>query len=167
MGKFVEDTDNIVFQLFNEFNEYLNAMYVFHTSKEKIIRNLALTAIRLHSRVIAAFFQKEGAFKDDLLYIDLLDTSDDLSLTVPDEVNRFINKTTAHISKKRGKIQLSDDVFFEYEKKILIAIKDFMDMSEELLKQKYKSDYFSEDVIVVKKLIHQNLKKVADLLVRN
>lgn len=166
MGKYVEDTDNLVFQAFSEFNEYLIAMYLFHTSKDKKICNISLTALRLHSRAIAAFFQKSRKYKDDLLYLDLINTEKDYSIAIPEDVKTYINKTTAHISKKRGKIELSDIVFFEYQKSILFAIKNYMEEFEKSLKPEYKNDYSSQDVNILEKLINDNLIKVAELLIK-
>ena len=56
MSGYIEDNNNTVFQIFDEFTEFLNCVYYFHESNDKHIRNMALSSMRFHVRAIADFF---------------------------------------------------------------------------------------------------------------
>lgn len=136
MSGYVEDSSNTIFQVFNEFAEFLNCIYYFHTSDNKHIKNMALNSMRSHVRAISDFFLKtnDGKYKDDLRYMDILNTTDDLSISVSSDIRTFINKSTAHISKKRGTLSLDNKEYYDLIKQMVLTIRDFMDRCETSLK---------------------------------
>ena len=94
MIKYVEDSDNTIFQVFNEFAEFLDCIYYFHKSRDKHVKNMALNSMRTHARIICDFFQNsKGAYDDDLIYTDIIRTTEDLSISMSKDLRIFINKS--------------------------------------------------------------------------
>ncbi len=164
MSEYVEDNNNLVFQVYDEFTELLNCIYYFHTSNEKHIKNIALSAMRFHVRAIIDFFKPNRSNKDDLIYTDIIDTTDNLSIQMSENMRIFINKSTAHISKKRGSLSFDNKEYFGLMKQLVMSIKDFMDRCETSLKSEYQSDYQLEDVEIQKAFIAKRLLQAAECL---
>lgn len=112
MSGYVEDNNNTVFQIFDEFTEFLNCVYYFNESNDKHIRNMALSSMRFHVRAIADFFGDKKHKDDDLIYTDVIDTNEKSSITISEDMRTFINKSTAHITKKRGKLPLDNNGYY-------------------------------------------------------
>ncbi len=167
MSEYVEDSSNTIFQVFNEFAEFLNCIYFFHMSDNKHIKNMALNSMRSHVRAISDFFLKtnDGKYKDDLRYVDILNTTDDLSISVSVDIRTFINKSTAHISKKRGTLSFDNKEYYDLVKQMILTIRDFMDRCETSLKTEYQSDFQSEDVKIQKDFINKRLAQVDECLI--
>ena len=164
MSEYVEDNNNIVYQLFEEFIEFLNCVFYFHLCDDKHIKNMALNSMRLHVRTIAGFFRQAGSSEDDLTYTDIIDTTDNLSLNFSDEMRIFINKSTAHISKKRGSLSFDNKEYFDLIKQVVLAIKDFMDRCSTSLKTMYQHDYQTEEVQMQREFIGKRIVQVAKCL---
>lgn len=156
MCKYVEDDNNTVFQVFDEFAGFLDSVYFFHKSGDKHIRNMALRCMRIHVRAIANFFGDRKEKDDDLIYTDIIDAND-LSVEVPEEIRVFINKSTAHITKMRGTLSFDNKEYYELMKRLVMSIKGFMDRCETSLKPEYQNDFQTEDVKMLKKLIRKRL----------
>ena len=165
MSEYVEDNNNIVFQVFDEFAEFLNCVYYFHKSDDKFIRNMALSSIRFHVRAIADFFQDVRHKDDDLIYTDILDTKDKLSISISSTMRTFINKSTAHITNKRGNLSFDNKEHFDIIKQLVFTIKDFIDRCETSLKPKYQSDFQVEDVEIQKAFIKERVIQIAECLI--
>lgn len=165
MSGYVEDNNNIVFQAFDEFAGLLNCIYFFHTNSDKHIKNIALSAMRSHVRAIIDFFKLDRSDKDDLIYTDIIDTKDDLSIKMSKDMRTFINKSTAHISKKRGTLSFDNKEYYELMKQLVVSIKDFMDRCETSLKPEYQNDFQTEDVKVLKEFIQKRLVQSVNCLI--
>lgn len=167
MSEYVEDSSNTIYQVFNEFAEFLNCIYYFHTSDNKHIKNMALNSMRSHVRAISDFFlnTNDGKYIDDLRYLDILDTSDDLSISVSSDIRTFINKSTAHISKKRGSLSFDNKTYYDLINQMVFTIKEFMDRCETSLKPEYQNDFQTEDVKVLKEFIQKRLVQSVKCLI--
>lgn len=99
-----------------------------------------------HVQAIIDFFKLDRSDKDDLIYTDIIDTKDNLSIKMSKDMRTFINKSTAYISKKRGTLSFDNKEYYELMKQLVMSIKDFMDRCETSLKPEYQSDYQLEDV---------------------
>lgn len=157
MSSYVDDNNNAIFQVFNEFAEFLNCIYFFHASDNKHIKNIALNAMRSHVRAIADFFQPQRKDKDDLIYTDFVNTTENLSINISSDIRTFINKSTAHISRKRGNLTFDNKDFFDLLKSLLTSIESFMDRCDDSLKSEYVNDYQVEEVEILKELIRKGL----------
>ena len=165
MSGYVEDNNNTVFQIFDEFTEFLNCVYYFHESNDKHIRNMALSSMWFHVRAIADFFGDKKHKDDDLIYTDVIDTNEKSSITISEDMRTFINKSTAHITKKRGKLSLDNNGYYNILRQLVLAIKDFIDKCETSLKTEYQSDLQSEDVKIQKDFINKRLEQVGECLI--
>lgn len=165
MSVYVEDNNNTAFQIFHEFTEFLDCVYYFHKSDNKHIRNMALSSIRFHAREIADFFKVSKNKCDDLIYTDILDTEDNMSISISSDMRRFINKSTIHITSERGNLPFDNKEFFELIKQLVLKIKAFMDRCEKSLKPEYQKDFQAEDVEIQKKFINERLIQVAKCLI--
>lgn len=77
----------------------------------------------------------------------------------------FINKSTAHITKKRGKLSLDNNGYYNILRQLVLAIKDFIYKCETSLKTEYQSDLQSEDVKIQKDFINKRLEQVGECLI--
>lgn len=157
MSGYVEDNNNAIYQVLNEFAEFLNCIYYFHTIDEKDIKNRVLVSMRLHARTITEFFQNDRKNSDDLIYTDFFDTPHDLSISITSEMKQFLNKSTAHISRKRGNLTFDNKEFFDLLKRLVTSIEIFMDRCDDSLKSEYVNYYQVEEVEILKKLIRKGL----------
>lgn len=165
MSGYVEDNNNTVFQIFDEFTEFLNCVYYFRESNDKHIRNMALSSMRFHVRAIADFFGDKKHKDDDLIYTDVIDTNEKSSITISEDMRTFINKSTTHITKKRGKLPLDNNGYYNILRQLVLAIKDFIDKCETSLKTEYQIDFQSEDVKIQKDFINKRLEQVGECLI--
>lgn len=165
MNEYVEDINNSIFQVFNELSLFLDCIYYFHTINDKRLKNITLDAMRLHTRAIVEFFGENRKYADDLIYTDLITTNDDLSVSMSANMKEFLNKVTAHISKKRGSISFDNKEYFGLIKELLFSIEKFMNRCEDSLKNEYQKDYQMEDVEVLKEYIQIKLVQVAECMI--
>lgn len=165
MCEYVEDTNNMIFQVYNEFYDFLNSVYYYHVIKIKGMQRLFLDSMRLHARVITEFFSNnKNKGSDDLIYTDLIIIDDDLSVNLSTKMRKFVNKNTAHISKKRGTLPFENNEFIGLLKELFVKIECFIDNCNNSLKSEYQSDYQNEDVTVLKELISMRLVEVSELV---
>lgn len=126
---------------------------------------MALSSMRFHVRAIADFFGDKKHKDDDLIYTDVIDTNEKSSITISEDMRTFINKSTAHITKKRGKLSLDNNGYYNILRQLVLAIKDFIDKCETSLKTEYQSDFQSEDVKIQKDFINKRLEQVGECLI--
>ena len=126
---------------------------------------MALSSMRFHVRAIADFFGDKKHKDDDLIYTDVIDTNEKSSITISEDMRTFINKSTAHITKKRGKLPLDSNGYYNILRQLVLEIKDFIDKCETSLKTEYQSDFQSEDVKIQKDFINKRLEQVGECLI--
>jgi hypothetical protein len=93
-----------------------------------MLHNIFLESRRVHIRTLCDFFSNTKNVKhpDDLIYKDFLMVNTDLSVKMDDKLRAFINKSTAHLTKKRGQFSLKDDDILQVSKDLIKAINRFM-----------------------------------------
>ena len=125
MEDYIDDYDN---QLAHVFAEFVYFLYVslYDFKKNKMLHNIMVDTKRIHIRTLADFFSEEKKDPDDLIYKDFLLASPDLHIEWPKGLKRFINKSTAHLSQKRGRIEMPDG-FVQISKDIIKSIYRFME----------------------------------------
>lgn len=96
-----------------------------------------------------------------MIYRDFLSIEKDLSVKMDDTLRTFINKSTAHLSKKRGQFALQDDDIRQISKDLIKAINRFMwESDNENLCDAYKENLADKDVQDMKRAIYTELLKV-------
>ena len=151
MSEYIEDCNNPVYQVFNEFSSFINSIIIFHFFSDKMIKNIALDAMRVYIRALVEFFEKKDnaqneSRNDNLFYSDFIDIEEDLSVKISQDVRQCINKETAHLSKKRGTLNFDNNKYNKAIKDVLYAIFKFMESCKTSLKSEYKNNYNDNDV---------------------
>lgn len=110
MAEYLEELDNELGQVFAEFATFLYVT-LYDSNSNKMLHNIFLESRRVHIRTSCDFFfnTKKARYPADLIYRDFLSVEKDLSVEMDDTLRTFINKSTAHLSKKRGQFALQDD----------------------------------------------------------
>lgn len=104
---------------------------------------------------------KKARYPDDLIYRDFLSVEKDLSVEMDDTLRTFINKSTAHLLKKRGQFALQDDDIRQISKDLIKAINRFMrEIDNGNLCDAYKENLADKDVQDMKRAIYTELLKV-------
>lgn len=137
MEEFLEDYDNPIMQVFAEFATFLYVVR-YDCKTNKMLHNIMLESKKIHIRALCEFFSNTKEYKDDLIYRDFIITDKDLSVPISDELRRFINKSLAHISKKRGKQEVPKNEFIQVQNNLIKAIDMFMYDIDRNIKTEYK-----------------------------
>ena len=160
MAEYLEDFDNELGQVFAEFSSFL---YVTkHDCKNnKMLHNIMLDSKRVYIRTLCDFFSNTKPNSDDLIYKDFLKENLDLSVKIDKNLRIFINKSTAHLSKKRGKFLLQDDDILPISKELIKAIKRFVrEAKNGNLLDEYKKQLLDQDVQYLLRTIEWQLVEV-------
>ena len=141
MTEYLEETNNILLQVYYEFAVFL---YLAQTkSSNRYIHNIMVDSMRIHMRVLADFFstkEDNRKNKSDLLCSDLLDSSHSISINLSPRIRKYINKNTTHFTRERGKVTISDQEFSDAVSDIVSAIYKFVSLVNE---GNLKKDYFA------------------------
>lgn len=160
MSRFLEDNDNIFVQVFAEFSIFLY-LTLFDAKVDTMLHNVMFDSKKIHIRTLSAFFSNQGKYPDDLIYTDLLATPRDLHVDVPGNLNTFINKSTAHLSKKRGKISFSDQDFVLISERLIKAIYDFLkELDSGNINDNYKKYWLDQTAIDLKNSLYAKIIKI-------
>ena len=149
MEEFLEDYDNPILQVFAEFATFLYVVR-YDCKTNKMLHNIMLESKKIHIRALCEFFSNTKEYKDDLIYRDFIITDKDLSVPISDELRRFINKSLAHISKKRGRQKFPEGEFIKVQMDLIKSISRFMseiDRNIKLEYRKYLIDSQVQDVL--------------------
>ena len=158
----LEYYDNPIMQVFAEFAAFLYvAQYDCKTSK--MLHNIMLESKKIHIRALCEFFSNTKKYKDDLIYKDFIISDEDLSISVSDELRRFINKSLAHISKKRGKQKFPEDEFIKVQMDLIKSINRFMGEISKNIKTEYKQYLDDNNVREVRTSILKAIIKISEL----
>ncbi len=106
--EYLEYYDNELGQVYAAFNTFLYLSY-HDTNKNKMLHNLYREMERIYFRLLCGFFIEKRQFSDDLIYSDFISKSTEFEINLDDDVRVFINKSTAHLSKSRGRIDYPDE----------------------------------------------------------
>lgn len=154
MSEYIEDCNNPVYQVFNEFSSFINSIIVFHLCTDKMIKNMALDAMRVYFRALVEFFQNQDNTQnkhqnDNYFYSDFIDIEEDLSVKISQDVRQCINKGTAHLSKRRGTLNFDNNKYNKAIKDVLYSIVKFKEECKTSLKCEYKNNYNDNDVSIL------------------
>lgn len=137
MEEFLEDFDNPIMQVFAEFATFLYVVQ-YDCKTNKMLHNIMLESKKIHIRALCEFFSNKRKFDDDLIYKDFIISDEDLSVSISSELKQFINKSLAHISKKRGKQEVPKNEFIQLQKDLIKAINRFTGEIDRNIKTEYK-----------------------------
>lgn len=162
MAEYLEELDNELGQVFAEFATFLYVT-LYDSKSNKMLHNILLESRRVHIRTLCDFFSnaKIAKYPDDLIYKDFLSVDTDLSVQMDNTLRDFINKSTAHLTKKRGRFSLKDDDIMQISKDLIKAINGFMSAIEDgKLRDDYREKLLNHDVQEMKQAIYTQLLKV-------
>lgn len=162
MAEYLEELDNELGQVFAEFATFLYVT-LYDSNSNKMLHNIFLESRRVHIRTLCDFFSntKKARYPDDLIYRDFLSVEKNLSVEMDDTLRTFINKSTAHLPKKRGQFALQDDDIRQISKDLIKAINCFMrEIDNGNLCDAYKENLADKDVQDMKRAIYTELLKV-------
>ncbi len=167
---YIEDEDNIVYHVYSEFQEFLYAVCSYHTSKDARLKNVLLTCIRVHMRLLDDFFNCKGG-SDDIKCCDMIEAP--IRCDIDSNLRKTWNKGTMHLSKQRAenKLEYDDTKFFNCMKAIIYAIKEFDEIIDEQIVAERRDDFnkFSNQssLYEIRKDVEKLLVDAADTLVQN
>ena len=74
-----------------------------------MVRHMALDCMYLRARVLSDFFSdtKNKKYPDDLIYVDIVNVKIP-TVSIDNDTRDYINKGTAHISLRRGKLSFDN-----------------------------------------------------------
>lgn len=159
MEEFLEDYDNPIMQVFAEFATFLYVVQ-YDCKTNKMLHNIMLESKKIHIRSLCEFFSNTKRNKDDFIYRDFIITDKDLSISVSDELRRFIDKSLAHISKKRGRQKFSEDEFIKVQMDLIKSINRFMGEISKNIKPGYKQYLDDNNVQDVRTSILTSITKI-------
>ena len=148
MCEYIDDNDNMLYHVLFSFFQFLDAVYCFHKYEDKHIKNIALDSMYVHIRGISDFFSSRSCYQDDLKYNDFIDATIETN-ELPEDVREYINKTTAHISKKASKMSLDNQAFFDEIKEIVLPKNRFACFCHPEIQVQYQHTLSILQVIVV------------------
>lgn len=163
--EYLEFFDNELGQVFAEFDTFLYLSYNDFT-KTRILHNILRVSERIYLRSLAKFFSDTDSQSDDLKYKDFLLNFVDLKVEMPDKVRVFINKSSAHLTKKRGKIGYPDKEFKEFRNELIDRIERFMnEVDSGNLKSKYVNQLNHPTVISLKNGVCSRISERKTLII--
>lgn len=156
MSEFLEEADNLLVQVYYEFAVFL--FLVQRKSADKYLHNIMMDATRIHIRVLADFFSSKRNNPSDLLYSDFLINCPSIQIDLPRHIRHFINQSTAHLTKGRGKNVINDQEFRGIVSSIVSSIHGFTSQANRAnLKDEYKSLLDDEALKEIKAIVEKDL----------
>lgn len=146
MTEYLEDCDNLIIQVLAEFS-----IFIYTLSKDsqnsRMLHNVIIESRRLHIRVLEDFFSAKRKNKDDIIFSDLIENTNRFTPppALDSNVRTLINKHTAHLSKKRGKLSDCSETEMNFYSEYIRAIGDYITVLDENINPKYKDDYYASD----------------------
>ncbi len=136
----VDNIKSSLGHLLAEFTFFLK-LILYDEKSNSMIRNALVVCRRIYIRELCCFFRTTRE-QDDLIYTDFIEYSSDVSIDIPDNVRKYINKCTMHMSKLRTKFDSpSKNEFVDIVIRIIKSITIFMrEIGERKIKQKYIDD---------------------------
>ena len=163
MEKYLDNYDNPIAQILNEFLMFL--FVIQHDCKSnKMLHNVLIESQKIHTRALCEFFLEERKYRDDIIYKDLITSKIDLTVSMNNNVRDFINKSSAHISRQRGKIKIPHKEFKDLQKGLIKSINLFINEMDCNLKSNYVDYYRNEDV---QKMRMNVLTQILTVVTRN
>lgn len=158
--EYLEYYDNELGQVYAEFNTFLYLSY--HDShKDRMLHNLYREMERIYIRSLCGFFTKKRQYNDDLIYCDFFDQCPELEIELDKETKDFINKSTAHLSRKRGTLGFPDQKINELRKLLTKHINRFLkDIDNGKLKKEYLYQLKDKNVINIKNSICNHIDQI-------
>lgn len=163
MSEYLEEFNNELGQIFAEFSMFLY-LVTYDSKKDLMLHNVFMTSQCTCMRTLSDFFADNKKYVDDLIYSDILATSEniDICVNLSDDTRKFINKSTAHLSKSRGTISVSQDEYIEARKMIIYSINRFIrELQSGNIKPEYKQQFTDEKVSKLMKTVINQILKVA------
>lgn len=142
---FLENNKNLIVQVFSEFYIFLFLVH-YDCNDNKMLHNALLDSKKIHIRSLCDFFSNSKKKKDDLIYKDFIISDVDLSVSEPVKVRTFINKSTAHISRKRGQMKFPEEEFLVVTKALIRSINSFIREMDYHLNLDYSEEYYDQEV---------------------
>lgn len=160
LSNFIEDTDNPIIQVLQEFLTFL--YLVEHDSKEnEMLHNIFQIVMKLEMRTLLYFFSNERKDEDDYIYTDFIVNAEDLSVELPNNaLRRFINKNTMHLSKKRGKLTVPTTDLTNTRDSLIKSINRFTEALATNLSGEFVAYSTDERVEKIKTCIRKNIIKI-------
>ncbi len=162
MEEFLEDYENPIMQVFAEFAAFLYVVK-YDCKTNKMLHNIMLESKKIHIRALCEFFSNSKRNKDDFIYRDFIITDKDLSVPISDELRRFINKSLAHISKKRGKQKFPEGELIKVQMDLIKSINRFMEEISKNIKTEYEQYLDDNNVREVRTSILKAIIKISEL----
>lgn len=160
MSEYLENYDNLFVQIFNEFYTFLYVVQ-YDCKSNLTLHNVMLDSKKIHIRALCDFFSNQRKQDDDLIYTDFINSQVDLSVQKTTDLKRFINKSTAHISKKRGTLKFPEKDFLDVTKALICRINRYIAELDKNLKREYKVLYDDEKVQKMRKNVLTQVLAVA------
>lgn len=129
---------------------------------------MALDCMYLRARVLSDFFSdtKNKKYPDDLIYTDIVNVNIP-TVSIDNDTRDYINKGTAHISLKRGKLLFDNTNFFNVIKDLVIAINSFLDALKNDIKTEFKGKFQGEDIEEIWEIVEKRLNDACICLTSN
>lgn len=155
MSDCLEDFDNELGQVFAEFSMFLY-LVTYDSKNDPMLHNVIMNSQCTCIRTLSEFFTDKRKDDDDIIYSDFLKKPAKANLVVnfPKEVRVFINKNTAHLSKKRGKKAVPQEAYIEAKTKIVRSINRFIgELIDGNIKHEYVQQFEDEKVAKLKSIV--------------
>lgn len=129
---------------------------------------MALDCMYLRARALSNFFSdtKNKNYPDDLIYTDIVNVKIP-TVSIDNDTRDYINKGTAHISSRRGKLSFDNASFFYVIKNLVIAIHSFLNALKDDIKTEFKVKLKGEDVEEILEIVEKRLNDACTCMTSN
>lgn len=133
-----------------------------------MVRHMALDCMYLRARVLSDFFSnnKNKKYPDDLIYTDIVNVKIP-TVSIDNDTRDYINKGTAHISLRRGKLSFDNTSFFNVIKNLVIAIHSFLNALKDDIKTEFKDKLQGEDIEEILEIVEKRLNDACICMTSN
>lgn len=155
MPEYLEDFDNELGQVFAEFSMFLY-LVTYDSKDDLMLHNVIMNSQCTCIRTLSEFFTDNRRYTDDIIYSDFLldNTKCDLCVNLSEKTREFINKSTAHLSKRRGKIKAPQKAYIEAKTKLVRSINRFIgELIAGNIKHEYVQQFEDEKVAKLKNTV--------------
>lgn len=163
MPEYIEEFDNLLGQVFWEFSSFLYLCYNDFKNNE-MLHSILKSSERIHVRSLVCFFSDTKKQSDDLIYLDILKETNPFNIEISKELRVFLNKNTAHLSRKRGKLEYPDDEYIEVKKTLVKTIYRFIkELDNGNIKPEFQKQLDNETVKSLKTSVLIHIVKIKSI----
>ena len=146
----------IIVQVYYEFAVFLFLAQMDNSNK--LMHNIMLESKRIHTRVLTDFFSSTKSRPTDLVYSEIIDPSNSILINLPENIRTFINKSTAHLTWERGKLNITDTEFISVISEIVSSIREFnKQVDEGRIKKQYEHLLEDDTFREIKNVVNEKL----------